>query len=327
MLLPREKMDPVTHAVLGAACSQAILYKKDKQNAWIVGGLVAMTPDLDIFIREAGNPMLFFLYHRYFTHSLAFIPAGAILCTLVLLIFKRFRRNWQFTFLAALIGYATHGLLDACTSYGTVLFWPFSEIRVSWDIVSIIDPFVTVPLCLGIIATLIFNKRQPVIIGLALVSLFLAFNIFQHQRALTAVRTELAKLGVNPMKVRAFPQLLSSTAWRGIALNANHLEIIDVLTPLNKESKTQLKQSYPSFSYQELPDYVSDSPSLLRDFKLFNWFTDNYLITVNNNPLLLADGRFLVDSNAAIALWSIQFLPTQKHVKELSFLRIGNHKK
>ncbi|MBN9228489.1 MULTISPECIES: metal-dependent hydrolase [Legionella] len=318
-------MDPVTHAVLGAACSQAILYQHDKHNAWLVGGLAAMAPDLDVFIQESGNPMLFFLYHRYFTHSLLFIPVGALIITLLLLLFKRFRTHWKFTFLAALIGYSTHGLLDACTHYGTVLFWPFSTARVSWDIVSIIDPFVTIPLFLGVVATLVFDKRRPVIIALVLVSSFMLFHIVQHQRAMSAFRGELAKLRLNIKKVRVFPKLLSSTQWRGIALNTDRIYIIDASIPLFNASKSQLIASYPAFSYPKLPGYIKGSPTLLSDFTIFNWFTDNYLITVHNNPLLLADGRFLTDNNATIALWSIQFLATQPHVNELNFLRIDNY--
>ncbi|HHF7367391.1 TPA: metal-dependent hydrolase [Legionella bozemanae] len=319
-------MDPVTHAVLGAACSQAILYKQDKQNAWLVGGLAAMAPDLDIFIRSSYNPMLFFLYHRHFTHSLIFIPIGALIVTFAFLIFKRFRANWKLTFFAALIGYATHGLLDACTTYGTVLFWPFSDTRVSWDIVSIIDPFVTVPLCLGVASTLVFNKRKPVIIALILVSSFMLFNIVQHYRAMTAVHDRLVKLQLNVKKVGVFPKFLSSTLWRGIALANNRLYVIDASTPLFKKSSSQFMRSFPHFSSQELPDYVKDSPSLLRDFIIFNWFTDNYLIFVHNKPLLLADGRFLTDADATIALWGILFLPAKPHVKELNSIPLERDK-
>ncbi|WP_454781754.1 metal-dependent hydrolase [Legionella sp. WA2022007384] len=318
-------MDPVTHAVLGAACSQSILYKKDKNNAWIVGGLAAMAPDLDVLIQQSDNPMLFFLYHRHFSHSLLFIPLGALIVTLALLVFKRFRTNWKLTFLAALIGYATHGLLDACTNYGTVLFWPFSTTRVSWDIVSIIDPFVTIPLCLGVVCTVVFNKRKPVIFALIFVSIFMLFNGFQHYRAMTAVQDELAKMRINTQKVRVFPQLMSSTSWRGIALTSNRLYIINAETPLFKESKAPFVKSYPFFLSQKLPDYVKNSSSLFRDFTIFKWFTDNFLIIVNTKPLVLTDGRFL-DYEGKLSLWSIQFLSTQPHVETLYSLRIDNYK-
>ncbi|STY29847.1 membrane-bound metal-dependent hydrolase [Legionella wadsworthii] len=315
-------MDPVTHAFLGAATSQAILYQKDKRNAWLVGGIAAMAPDLDIFIRESGNPMLFFLYHRYFTHSLLFIPIGALIVSLFLLLFKRFRKNWQFTFLAALIGYATHGVLDACTTYGTVLFWPFSEIRVSWDVVSIVDPLVTIILCIGITSTLVFNKRQPVLISLLLVGLFMLFNTYQHHRAMEAVESKLTQMRLKTREVRVFPKLLSSTAWRGIGKAENNIYIIDAYTPLFKKYNSKFVNSYPSFSPSDLPASIKSSPTLMKDFAIFNWFTDYYLIIANRQPLVLVDGRFLLDSDATIGLWGIEFLPRQPHVRELDSVHL-----
>ena len=47
---------------------------------------------------------------------------------------------WQvsfgFTYLFCLLGYATHGMLDACTSYGTQLLWPFTNHRYAFNTIS-----------------------------------------------------------------------------------------------------------------------------------------------------------------------------------------------
>ena len=45
-------------------------------------------------------------------------------------------------------GFSTHGVLDACTSYGTQLGWPFSDVRFAWSNVSIVDPLFTAPIVL-----------------------------------------------------------------------------------------------------------------------------------------------------------------------------------
>ena len=37
-------------------------------------------------------------------------------------------------------------------AYGTMLFAPFSDMRVAWDAVGIIDPFYSIPLLLALIA-------------------------------------------------------------------------------------------------------------------------------------------------------------------------------
>ena len=68
--------------------------------------------------------------------------------------------SWRQTYLACLdTGYATHGLLDACTSYGTQLFWPFSDERVAWNNSSIVDPLFTLPILALVIAAAMRGKR------------------------------------------------------------------------------------------------------------------------------------------------------------------------
>lgn len=315
-------MDPITHAVLGASCAEALLYRQDKNYAWIAGGLAAMAPDLDFFIRSSSDPMLFLLYHRLFTHSLLFIPAGALLVTLGLMIFKCFRINWIMTFLAALIGYSTHGFLDACTSYGTVLFWPFSDVRISWDIVSVVDPLITVPLVMGVAWTVIFDTRKGVIIGLILAAVFLSFKTFQHHRALSALQSHASSFHWKMLRPRVYPTLASSTLWNGVAHVNSELYAMEIVTPLTQAARLLSVKNYPSFEPKNLPDYIKKSPSLARDFAIFNWFSDGYLIKVNDFPLAVVDARFLMHDNPSEALWGIRFSPERKHVDQFSNIKL-----
>lgn len=315
-------MDPITHGALGAACAQALLHNKDKRNAWVVGGIAAMTPDLDILISSQSNPMLSLLYHRNFTHSLLFIPVGGLLVALAFMLFKRFRNHWRFTLLAALIGYGTHGLLDACTSYGTMLFWPFSDLRISWDIVAIIDPVVTIPLVLGVAWTVIHDDRRGVFYTLIFVSLFFLFNTVQHYRALTKMQTYLKQQGFQLKRMRAFPYLASSTLWRTAAEVDSHLYVADVETSLTQKTRLKPVGTFPLFLPSHLPQSVRESPSQMRDFTIFNWFCDGYVILAQQQPLRLADGRYLFNDNPTLSLWGIQFLPGARHVDSLSFIKL-----
>ncbi|KTD31985.1 MULTISPECIES: metal-dependent hydrolase [Legionella] len=313
-------MDPITHGALGAACAQALLHNKDKRNAWIVGGLAAMAPDLDILISSQSDPMLSLLYHRNFTHSFIFIPIGGLFVALALRLFKRFRRHWRFTLFAALIGYATHGLLDACTSYGTMLFWPFSDRRISWDIVSIIDPVVTIPLVLGVAWTVIHDDRRGVFYTLIFVGLFFLFNTFQHYRAITKMQTYLEQQHFQIKRLRAFPYLESSTLWRVTAEIDSHLYTADVETSLTQPSRLKLVGAFPLFLPSHLPQSVRESTSQMRDFTIFNWFCDGYVILAQQQPLRLADGRYLFNENPTVSLWGIEFLPGARHVTPLSLI-------
>ena len=114
-------MDPVTQGAFGAIFAQTISSKKKILVGSIVGCFAGLAPDLDIFIRSASDPLLKLEYHRQFTHSLIFIPIGALIVTLFSrLLFKKYL-SWSETYLFSFLGLATHGLLDACTSYGLSL--------------------------------------------------------------------------------------------------------------------------------------------------------------------------------------------------------------
>ena len=152
-------MDPLTQGTLGATLAQSAA-RPEKTRAFAAAGAVAgLAPDLDILIRSATDPIVYLEFHRQFSHSLLFIPVGAGICALILApLLKRWLTGREL-FLAALLGYASHGLLDACTSYGTHLYWPFSDQRVAWNLISIVDPV----FALGLSAAVIYGvlRRRP----------------------------------------------------------------------------------------------------------------------------------------------------------------------
>src|SRR5689334_9710027 len=114
-------MDPVTQGALGAAVSLALLSKRvplsSARLAW-VGALGGMAADLDVLIRSDTDPLLAVEFHRHFTHSLAFIPIGGLLASLPWFASRSLRQHARFVVLASTLGYATHAVLDACTTYG-----------------------------------------------------------------------------------------------------------------------------------------------------------------------------------------------------------------
>lgn len=76
-------MDTFTHGLLGAAASQAIFAKQLPRSAGLIGFIAGMAPDLDLFLGSGTDPVASILYHRQFTHSLIFIPLGALLVSLL----------------------------------------------------------------------------------------------------------------------------------------------------------------------------------------------------------------------------------------------------
>ena len=122
-------MDPVSHALLGAGCAQSRTRAEKLLPAAVVAGLASLAPDLDLLLQSFTDPLRFLELHRQFTHALVFAPFGAALCALAARPAARHRLTFRETYLACLAGFASHGLLDACTSYGTQLLWPFADVR------------------------------------------------------------------------------------------------------------------------------------------------------------------------------------------------------
>ena len=120
-------MDPISQGALGGALSQSIANKENIARITLIGCLAGMAPDLDVLIQSTTDPILFLEYHRQFTHSLIFIPVGSLIVAGALYPIMQNALNFKTVYLASALGYLTHGLLDACTSYGTLLFWPFSD--------------------------------------------------------------------------------------------------------------------------------------------------------------------------------------------------------
>ena len=80
-----------------------------------------MAADLDILIRSGDDPLVAWTYHRHFTHSLAFVPVGGVLSGLPF-VWRKPKAKRALIVAATTVGYATHALLDAFTSYGTQLW-------------------------------------------------------------------------------------------------------------------------------------------------------------------------------------------------------------
>jgi inner membrane protein len=300
-------MDPLSQAVLGASVPQAISQKKTIVAATLFGAVSGMAPDLDSLIRSSTDPLLYLEYHRQFTHSLIFIPFGSLICALVL--YYLFARRWQIsfklTYLFCLLGYATHGLLDACTSFGTQLLWPFSNERVAWNTISIIDPLFTLPILALVI--LAWKKHRPLFAQIALgwVIFYQGLGFYQHQRVEAAGMQLAEERGHTPMRMEAKPSFANLLLWKVI------YEVEDgFYTDAVRAAPTLTV--YPGAFIPRL-DVERDLPWLdedsqqANDLERFYWFSRGYLSIDPNNPLRVIDMRYSLVPNEATGMWSIGF--------------------
>ena len=312
-------MDPLSQGLLGASASQSFAGKPGKQRAALLVGLLAgMAPDLDVFIRSANDPLLFLEFHRQFTHSLFFIPVGALLCTLILYPLLRRTLTFSTTYLYAFLGYATHGFLDGCTSYGTQLFWPVSDVRISWNVVSIIDPLFTLPVL--ILVCMAFARKQVryARYALAYALVYLSLGVMQRERAESVALALAEERGHIPTRLTVKPTLGNRHLWR-LIYEYEGRYYIDAATvgwnkvPIRGDSikKIDVAGDYPWLS----PDSIQ-----ARDIERFRWFSDGFLAQNPDNNLMIMDVRYSLLPNELKPLWVIQLKPEEpaQHVDYLN---------
>ena len=176
-------MDPLSQGTVGAAFAQSVANKNNILKIGLIGFLAGLIPDLDVLIKSSTDPILSLEYHRQFTHSLFFIPLGSLIFAFLIFPFVKSTLSLKTVYFASLLGYGTHGLLDACTSYGTQLFWPFSNQRVSWNNISIVDPLFTIPILIFVGIAIKTKKRIFSFFGIGWIIFYLSMGFVQYERA------------------------------------------------------------------------------------------------------------------------------------------------
>ncbi len=302
-------MDILTHGLLGGALAQSCSTKAEARSATLVGFIAALLADADALIQSATDPLLTLEYHRQFTHSLIFIPVGALLVVLVLWpIFKKFGQPLGFRqiYLYALLGCATSGVLDACTSYGTHLLWPFTGERVAWSVVSIFDPLFSLILIVALGAGLRWHKNWAPRIGLLLAAGYLSLGWWQHQRAEGVIHAVALERGHVAERLTIKPTMGNLLLWRSIYRTDGVYHVDAVRVGIGGQAKVYPGESVPAF---DPPYNIAGLPAesvLYQDIGRFHTFSEGYLALHPDDPRLLGDVRYAMLPTSTRPLWGIR---------------------
>ncbi|HCG70446.1 MAG TPA: metal-dependent hydrolase [Gammaproteobacteria bacterium] len=300
-------MDPVSQGVVGAAFAQTAAKRATVATVAWYGALGGMAPDLDVVFQSSTDPLLFLEFHRQFTHSLVFIPFGAFVVYLVLrLIASRIKFLQGLSpiqgYLACLMGYATHGLLDACTSYGTQLFWPFSDTRVAWDTMSIVDPLFTIPLLVLVIAAARSQRMWLSWLACGWMLCFFTLGWWQQGRAMQAAEQVATIRGHEPLRLSVKPSFANLLVWKAIYefdgsyyVDAVRVGVDTSWYPGARVRKLNLARDFPG---------LSEDSRQAKDVERFRWFSHDYLSPMENSPRII-DMRYSLVPNEVDPMWGI----------------------
>ena len=303
-------MDPLTHILLGANLGYAAFGRKLARTAAGVAGLAAFAPDIDVFIHSAADPLVAIEHHRGFTHALAFAPIGSALVAALWLVRAEWRTwaRWRVLWACALLGYASHALLDAATTYGTQLWWPFSRHREGWDLIAIVDPLFTFALAAGLIVALRRRHVAAASAVLLLCASYIGFGGVQHSRASHAQRTLAAARGHTPERTEIMPTVGNNLVWRALYQYDGKIYSDRLRVGWFGDTSVRVGWSVPVVRPADLSP-AERARDQHQSFARFAWFSEDWIARSPADPTLLADMRYTLSAEAFDPIWGIRFTP------------------
>lgn len=293
--------------------------------------LAALTPDLDVFwlpmMRELGRPAgVFeeFLIHRGASHSLLAVPLIALPITGIWWSLRRAFaskdkcRSFGLLYACIFVAVLTHPLLDACTSYGTQLLWPFNRTRYALDAIAIVDliytPLLILTLLLCAIAWRLPSwKREAGMIGwigfiLATVYILTGYGLGRYAGHLAGQGPS----GRSPNAVcRAHPYLGTIFVWRVTVHDG----------PCWQTTRVNVLRSKPAdLSFEQACDDDNEwveRAAALEPVEVFCWFAGGRVRPVyyqrdGRHVVEFHDMRYGARPESAESLWfaQVEFSPT-----------------
>lgn len=285
-------MDPLTHALSGALLARATAQtplrnrytlhstQVSRQPAsssllplrlQVITGLVAAVfPDIDFALRLI-DTLTYLNWHQGPTHSLVMLPLWAWLLAHLLSFFSHHCYGWRPFFQPACLGLAVHIAVDLITSYGLMLFAPFSIERYTLSLIFVIDPWFSLMIILGLLVSWFYPKQRiGAIIAMAGLIIYIIFLWTLHEKAVAFAKNHADAQALAYEHINVLPQPLSPFHWKIIIRQGDnyHVALINLWqTPsISQADSGKWLLSRMAAAYQ---------PVTANNWQLYKQFGDN----------------------------------------------------
>lgn len=290
-------MDSLTQVVLGASAGEAILGRKVGNRAVVWGAIGGTIPDLDVLLNPFLSDVQGTLVHRTFSHSLIVLTLLAPLLGYLVHRLHRRRtsatvRDWTWLFFGALL---THPLLDAFTNYGTMLFFPLSDVRVAWRTIAIIDPLYTLPLLVGTVAVLFYQRsstrrRTTNRVALSLSTVYLlvtvAIKLYVHQ----TVQENISRQSLRAQDFLTTPAFFNLLLW-SVVVDTDEVYHVGYYSLLDSDDTIDFQTLTPR--HELLEPYLAETSPGAEELRGLLRFTEGfYTANEASEGTILNDLRF-----------------------------------
>ena len=152
--------------------------------------------------------MQYLVHTRCVTHSIVLLPLWALLLSWLLAKILREPRGWRALYGVCALAIGAHIAGDVITSFGTMVFAPFSDWRAGIGTTFIIDLWFSGIILAGLAASAVFYRaRWPAMIASLVLAGYVGFQYLQRQQALEFAARHAwpgAKIDAHPRPVSPF---------------------------------------------------------------------------------------------------------------------------
>lgn len=156
------------------------------------------------------------------------------------LVYSVLYKEWYWAFFWGIL---THWFIDMCTAYGTQIFEPFSNYRVTLNNITIVDPLYTVPLLVGVFGAYFCSSPQRrrlwnTWIGLGLSTGYMAFTFYAKSIVNQVAEQSLTQQNIKTEHYMTTPIILNTILWQAVA-EAQDSFYCGMYSLLDKEPKME----------------------------------------------------------------------------------------
>ena len=178
----------------------------------------------------------------------------------------------------------THPILDCFTVYGTQLFAPISDVRISWDNISVADPAYTLIFGIPLIIAAFYRRTSKtrfawMLIGLGVSTMYMGLTFRNKEQVNEVVQKTIQTRGLQVERFMTNPTILNNILWSASIETKD--TIYYGLYSLNDQSDEMTLSAYAK-NYQFLQDAKGDD----YDVNTIKWFSNGYYSVIRR-----ADGR------------------------------------
>lgn len=210
-------------------------------------------------------------------------------------------KTWVALFFCSIF---THPILDCFTNFGTQIWQPFSDVRIQWTTVSVIDPLYTFPFGLCLLVAAFFRRTATARLVLTWAGIlwscaYLGYTYWHKQRAGALFEQALQAKNIAWQRYMTGPTILNNILWYGVAEG-------DTAYYFGQAGFNDCEPGFTKIStipkHHYLMDHIAkDDPA----YHFLRWFTNGYydVLPYRGDTLQVNDLRFglyndtLVDRN------------------------------